>query len=102
MSKLRAGPATVFCWQHAWVGSMLQVQPGAPITGAPGRGYGVKSAPARGIGFVLFGLLFCVNPEKPVSSPVIVLLAANEPSGSVSGPKVLCGTELAGSMPAWY
>src|SRR5437899_2412218 len=89
MSKLRAGPASVFCWQHSWAGLMLQVQPGAPITGAPGRGNGVKSAGARGIGLVLSGLVFCVNAVKPVSSPVIVLFWANELSGSVSGPKVL-------------
>ena len=89
MSKLRAGPATVSCWQHAWVGSMLQVQPGAPIIADPLRGNGVKSAPATGIGLELSGLLFVVNPVKPVSSPVIVLFWANDWSGSSSGPKVL-------------
>src|SRR6267142_6434506 len=101
MSRLRAGPASVFFWQHAWLGSMLQVQPGAPIAGANGRGDGVKSAPPRGIGLVLSGLVFCVNPVKPVSSPVIVLFWANDPSGSVSGPKVL-GFPKSGSMGFWY
>src|SRR5882672_1858828 len=102
MSKLRAGPATVFFWQQAWFGSMLHVQPGAPITGAPGIGYGMKSGAPVGIGDVLFGLLFAVNDVNPVSSPLIVLFCANELFGSVNVPNVLWWTLLFGSMPLSY
>ncbi len=83
-SKFRVGPAA-------------RRSTGCPSFGDRGRGsiargYGMKSGGAAGIGVVLFGLVFCVNPEKPVSSPVIVPLPASDPLGSTSAPKVRCGS----------
>ncbi len=54
MSKLRSGPATVFCSQH----SAGLPQPGVQICGAPGFGNGAKSASASGIGLLLFKFVF--------------------------------------------
>src|SRR3989338_10466894 len=98
MSKLRSGPAVVFCSQQT---AGLR-QPGAQICGAPGTGYGRKSGSAVGIGLVLLGFTLTVKPVNPVSSPLITRFWANDPSGSVSGPKVLCGTGLSGSIPSAY
>src|SRR5512135_1412872 len=96
MSKLRSGPATVFCSQH----TAGLPQPGAQTCGAPGDGNGRKSGGAVGIGLVLFGLVLAVKPVNPLSSPVTCgLPGASELSGSTSGPKVRCGVVLVGSMP---
>src|SRR5213594_2910905 len=67
-----------------------------------GRGNGVKSTSASGIGLVLFGFELAVNAVNPVSSPEILLLVANELSGSVRGPKVRCEMALIGLMPFSY
>src|SRR3989442_90234 len=67
-----------------------------------GRGNGVKSTSASGIGLVLFGFVLAVNPVNPVSSPEILPLVPNELSGSVRGPKVRCGMALIGLMPFSY
>ena len=98
MSKLRSGPAVVFCSQHC----NGFVQPGTQICGAKGRGNAVKSASANGMGLVLFGFELAVNAVNPVSSPEILLLVANELSGSVRGPKVRCEIVLIGLMPFSY
>jgi hypothetical protein len=48
------------------------------------------------------GLLFSVNAEKPVSSPLTTCWApATDPFGSTSGPKVRCRTSelFAGDTP---
>src|SRR2546425_1644027 len=98
MSKLRSGPAVVFCSQH----TDGFVQPGAQICGAPGRGNAVKSAAASGIGLELFGFELAVKPVNPVSSPEILPLVPNELSGSVRGPKVRCEMALIGLIPCSY
>src|SRR5213594_2333706 len=74
-----------------------------PGNGSAGRGNGAKSVSASGIGEVLFGFVFWVNPVNPVSSPSMTLgFCANELFGSVRGPKVRCEMALFGSMPASY
>src|SRR5437899_10307615 len=79
-SKFLVGPATLF---------VQGVPSDARTVGAVGTGYGMRSGGAVGIGDVLWLLLFCVKPVKPVSSPVTVLPPlVIEPSGSTSGPKV--------------
>ena len=98
MSKLRSGPATVFCSQQ----SAGLPHPGAQTCGAPGFGNGRKSGVAVGIGLTLLGFVLVVNPVNPFSSPVTgcpPLLT--EPFGSESGPNVL-GCPVFGSMPKSY
>src|SRR5262245_25180789 len=74
--------------------SLLLVPPWqTPIAGAPGTGYAQSSgsrvgSQAEGIGDRLSGLLFCVNPVKPLSSPS----NPGDPFGFWNGPKVRwCG-----------
>src|SRR3989454_9606652 len=93
-SKLRVGPAGRT--STGWLST------GDRGSGSVERGYARKSGGAAGIGLELFGLVFAVNPEKPVSSPVTALLPATEPSGSTSDPKVRWGSTSGffGSMPS--
>src|SRR2546428_4289502 len=81
-SKLRVGPAGLR--STGWLSF------GDSGNGSLGRGYGMKSGWAAGIGLELFGLVLDVNPEKPSSSPVTVPLTATDPFGSTSEPKVRC------------
>src|SRR5262245_44552638 len=110
MSKLRTGPCVLLshAWQvpppatHAVGVATMQVLPACvppsqtPMAVAVGSGYGSRSGSAVGIGERLFGLVFCVNPVNPVSSPFADGLPPDvEPSGSWRGPKVRCRTSPA-------
>src|SRR6266704_6030614 len=88
---LRTGPETL----------LVQGVPSLAETGgAESMGYGRKFGRAVGIGEMLWGLVFWVNPEKPVSSPVTRGLPGPvEPSGSLNGPNVRCGNGPLGQYP---
>src|SRR2546426_12247432 len=95
-SKLRVGPAVRT--STGWLST------GDRGSGSVGRGYARKSGGAAGIGLELSGLVFNVNPENPLSSPLTMRLPTTDESGSTSAPKVRCGSTSCpvGSIPLLY
>ena len=87
--------------KHGVPGLVPPVQ--TPGSSDCGRGNGVKSTSATGIGLELFGFELAVKPEKPVSSPEMTFgFWANDWSGSSSVPKVRWEMLLIGLIPASY